>query len=413
ASASTTTIPRPGGASPPVNWGNDPSTVALWTFEGNSTRNVSTSTRYCNPASLANLSLYNGTAAFDTANRREGGASFSFDGNTTPASSADCLRQNGPHQWTLTLWARSTSSSAPYPVMVLNRNESGARYGFFVTYVGANGQSYACLDTNNVDTCSAQLSNVFKPDGSWHFSVTQYTGSQLNYAIDGAAFSHPVTVSFTPNTGTYPFQLSHVVAPGTGTGVIGNEDEVWWTDAVLTQQQICRVRAIGVQGNLGWCSGSAWANCNSDADCGGRAGACNTSFPGGGRSGTCVGNLLTAAQGGPSGCNTATAAALGPCDAMLTASSTNTTTTTTTPTTTTATAPTTTTTTTPTTTRATTPTTTRATMPTTTTTSSPPPPTTIHAGETDLGFDPSHFLVQYMVQNQLSPLYQVFPNTND
>jgi hypothetical protein len=373
-STTTTTIPSTGAGSPPVNWGNDPSTVALWTFEGNSTKNVSTSTRYCNPASLANLSLYNGTTAFDTANRREGGASFAFDGNTTLASSADCLRQNGPDHWTLTLWARSTSSSAPYPMMVLNRNESGARYGFFVTYVAASGQTYACLDTDSVDTCSALVSNVFTPDGSWHFSATQYTGTQLNYAIDGAAFTTPVTVAFTPNTGTYPFQLSHVVGPGTGTGVIGNEDEVWWTDAVLTQQQTCRVRAVGVQGNLGWCSGSAWANCNSDADCGGRAGACNTSFPGGGKSGTCVGNLLTAAQGGPNGCNTATAAALGPCDAVLTAVSS---------------------------------------PPTTTTTTSPPPPTTIPVGETDLGLDPSHFLVQYMAQNQLSPLYQVFPSTDD
>ena len=263
---------RPEQVAPPVDWGNDPSTVALWTFEGDSTKNVSTSTRYCNPASQANLSLYNGTMAFDSANHRQGSASFSFDGNTTLASSADCLRQNGPAQWTLTLWARSTSSSAPYPMMVFNRNESGARFGFFVTYVAANGQTYACLDTDSVDTCGALANNVFKPDGSWHFSATQYTGTQLNYAVDGAAFAKPVTVDFTPNTGTYPFQLSHVVGPGTGTGVIGNEDEVWWTDAVLTQQQLCRVRAVGVQGSLGWCAGSAWASCNTDADCGGRPG---------------------------------------------------------------------------------------------------------------------------------------------
>src|SRR5262249_14269114 len=224
ARATTTTTPPVGGGAPPVNWGNDLSTVALWTFEGGSTKNVSTSTRYCNPASQADLSLYNGTIAFDTANRREGAASFSFDGNTTLASSADCLRQAGPNQWTLTLWARSTSSSAPYPALVFDRNETGARFGFFITYVGANGQTYACLDTNSVDTCSTLFSNVFTPDGSWHFSATQYTGTQLNYALDGAAFSKPVTVGFTPNTGTYPFQLSHVVGPGTGTGVIGNED---------------------------------------------------------------------------------------------------------------------------------------------------------------------------------------------
>jgi hypothetical protein len=315
-SAPTTTTPPAGRGEPPVNWGNDPSTVALWTFEGGNTKNVSTSTRYCNPTSQADLSLYNGTITFDTVNHREGATSFSFDGNTTLAADADCLRQNGPPQWTLTLWARSTSSSAPFPMLVLDRNETGARYGFFVTYVGATGQTYACLDTNSVDTCSSLLDNVFTPDGSWHFSATQYTGTQLNYALDGASFSNPVTVDFTPNTGTYPFQLSHVVAPGTGTGVIGNEDEVWWTDAVLTQQQLCRVRSVGVQGILGWCAGRAWAHCNSDAGCGGRAGACNTDFPGGGKRGTCVGNLLTAVQGGPSGCNTV--AALGSCNAVLT-----------------------------------------------------------------------------------------------
>jgi hypothetical protein len=373
----TSTLPSTGAGAPPVDWGNDPTTVALWTFEGNSTKNVSTSTRYCNPASDANLSLYNGTMAFDSTNRRQGSASFSFDGNTTLASSADCLRQDGPAQWTLTLWARSTSSSAPYPMMVLNRNESGARFGFFVTYVAANGQTYACLDSNSVDTCSALANNVFKPDGSWHFSATQYTGTQLSYAIDGAAFANPVTVGFTPNTGTYPFQLSHVVGPGTGTGVIGNEDEVWWTDAVLTQQQLCRVRAVGVQGSLGWCAGSAWASCDGDADCGGRAGACNTSFPAGGKRGSCVGNLQTAAQGGPTGCNTA--AALGRCDAILTAGSTATTTTTTATTT---------------------------TRPSATT-------TTVPAAQTDLGLDASRFLTQYGVQNVQSPVYQVFPATTD
>jgi hypothetical protein len=310
-----------------MNWGNDPSTVAFWTFEGGSTKNVSTSTRYCSPASLADLSLYNGTIVFDTANRREGAASFAFDGNTTLASSADCLRQNGPQHWTLTLWARSTSATAPYPMLVFNRNESGARFGFYVTYVAATGQTYACLDTNSVDTCSTLFNGVFTPDGSWHFSATQYTGSQLSYALDGAALSNPVTVGFTPNNGTYPFQLSHVVGPGTNTGVIGNEDEVWWTDAVLTQQQLCRVRSVGVQGALGWCAGSAWATCNGDADCGGQAGACNTNFPAGGQRGTCVGNLLTAAEGGPAGCNTV--AALGSCNAPLTAGSSPTTTSTT------------------------------------------------------------------------------------
>src|SRR5262249_44702607 len=63
----STTVPPSGSGASPMNWGNDPSTVAFWTFEGGSTKNVSTSTRYCSPASMADLSLYNGTIAFDTA----------------------------------------------------------------------------------------------------------------------------------------------------------------------------------------------------------------------------------------------------------------------------------------------------------------------------------------------------------
>ena len=248
-------------------------------------------------------------------------SSFAFDGNTTLASSADCLRQSGPSRWTLTLWARSTSSTAPYPMLVFNRNESGARYGFYVTYVAGNGQTYACLDSNSVDTCSTLVNNVFKPDGSWHFSATQYTGSQLNYAVDGAAFSNPVTVGLHPeHRARIPSSSRTSWVRARRTGVIGNEDEVWWTDAVLTQQQLLPgpVRRCPGQPRAG-APASAWATCDTDADCGGRAGACNHELPGGGKRGTCVGNLQTAAQGGPTGCNTATRARWVCCDAVLTA----------------------------------------------------------------------------------------------
>jgi hypothetical protein len=354
--------------------------VALWTFEGNSTQNVSTSTRYCNPASQANLSLYNGTMAFDGANHRQGSTSFSFDGNTTLASSADCLRQDGPAQWTLTLWARSTSSSAPYPMMVFNRNESGRKVRL-LRHLRRRQRSDLCVPRHRQrGHVRALANNVFEPDGSWHFSATQYTGTQLNYAVDGAAFAKPVTVDFTPNTGTYPFG-SRVVGPGTGTGVIGNEDEVWWTDAVLTQQQLCRVRAVGVQGSLGWCAGSAWASCDADADCGGRAGACNTSFPSGGKRGTAFGEppdrppRLTGRPG--RGVSRSRRDPDQP--ARATAGSTVTTTTATT-----------------------------TTRPSTTTTTM-----TVPAPQTDVGLDASRFLTQYEVQNVLAPQYQVFPTTTD
>jgi hypothetical protein len=73
--------------SAPVNWGDDPSTVTLWTFNGNA-NNVSNSRTYC-AAGEADLSRYigqSGGISFDSNNRREGGASVSLDGGTTLAA---------------------------------------------------------------------------------------------------------------------------------------------------------------------------------------------------------------------------------------------------------------------------------------------------------------------------------------
>ena len=151
----------------------------------------------------------------------------------------------------------------------------------------------------------------------------QYTGSALRYALEAAAFPAGVTQTLGKNPGTYPFQLSHIVAPGDNSGVIGNEDEVWWTAAVLTQQQVCRVRSVGVQGTARVVRArTARTGCraSTDADCGGRAGSCNIAFPGvypQARQGTCVGYLGKGVSA-PAGCQTV--ADLGPCNANLTGS---------------------------------------------------------------------------------------------
>ncbi len=330
--------------SAPVNWGDDPSTVALWTFNGNAS-NVSNSRTYC-AAGEADLTRYAGQSgglSFDSGNRREGSASVSLDGSTTLAAQSSindtrCLRTGSPNQWTMTWWMRNTAlnanTSSPFPMIIFNRDEaangSGALNGFYVTYINdgssTEGRTYACTRASgeNRDTCTPFLANAFPPGSSWHFGAVQYTGSALRYALEAAPFTSSVTNRVGKNPGTYPFQLSHVVSPTNKSGVIGNEDEVWWTAAVLTQQQICRVRSVGVQGSLGWCApdGSHWMACDADADCGGsgHAGACNVAFPGTfpqARKGTCVGHLGTGASV-PTGCQTV--ADLGPCNANLTGS---------------------------------------------------------------------------------------------
>ena len=328
--------------SAPVNWGNDSSTVALWTFNGNA-NNVSTSRTYCaaGEADLTRHAIQSGGLTFDTTNRREGSASVSLDGGTSLAAQSSindtrCLRQGSPSKWTMTFWmrntTRNTNTSSPFPMVIFDRDESAkgssALNGFYVTYVNnggtSQGQTYACMRATNggTDNCTGFYAGAFTPSTNWHFGAVQYTGSALRYALEAAAFPAGVTQTLGKNPGTYPFQLSHIVAPGDNSGVIGNEDEVWWTGAVLSQQQVCRVRSVGVQGTLGWCApdGTHWMACDSDTDCGGRAGSCNTAFAGvspQARKGTCVG-YLGKGMSAPAGCQTV--ADLGPCNANLTGS---------------------------------------------------------------------------------------------
>jgi hypothetical protein len=328
--------------SAPVNWGDDPATIALWTFNGNA-NNVSNSRTYC-AAGEADLSRFTGQSgglSFDSNNRREGSASVSLDGGTTLAAlssinDANCLRTGSPNQWTMTFWMRNTAinsgTSSPFPMIIFNRDESGngsgALNGFYITYINdggsTEGRTYACTrgSGEKSDTCTPFIASALSPGTSWHFGAVQYTGSALRYALEAAPFSNSVTHRLGKNPGTYPFQLSHIVSPADRSGVIGNEDEVWWTAAVLTQQQVCRVRGVGVQGGLGWCApdGTHWMACDSDADCGGagHTGACNLAFPGTvpqARKGTCIGHLGTGVSV-PAGCQTV--ADLGPCNANLT-----------------------------------------------------------------------------------------------
>jgi hypothetical protein len=324
----------------PVNWGNDPSTVALWTFNGDA-RNVSTSRTYCaaGEADMTRHSIQSGGLAFDSSNKREGSASIRLDGGTTLAAQSSindtrCLRSGSPNQWTITFWmrntARNTNTSSPFPMVIFNRDETArgpnGLNGFYVTYVNdggaAEGRTYACMRGANEgsDDCTGYFADAFVPSQNWHFGALQYTGTAFRYALEAAAFDAGITRKLGRNPGTYPFQLSHIVEPGNNSGVIGNEDEVWWTAAVLSQQQICRVRSVGVQGNLGWCApdGTHWMACDQDADCGGRTGSCNVAFPGvspQARRGTCVGQLASGGSA-PGGCRAV--ADLGACNANLT-----------------------------------------------------------------------------------------------
>src|SRR5215813_10522891 len=58
--------------SAPTNWGDDPSTVALWTFNGNA-NNVSNSRTYCaaGEADLTRFVGQSGGLKFDTSDRQE------------------------------------------------------------------------------------------------------------------------------------------------------------------------------------------------------------------------------------------------------------------------------------------------------------------------------------------------------
>lgn len=328
----------PAWGAAPVNWGDDPATVALWTFDGNGL-NVSTSRTYC-AAGEADLTRFANQSAlgplvYDGTNTRQGSQSIALSGGMTLAAQSGinntrCLRSLQPDQWTLTMWMRNTAvntnTSSPYPMPWFNRDESSNNtpnylVGTYVTYVNTGtsgtGNTYACVRAvgDTQDYCTGTHIGSFTPSTNWRFLTTQYTGTALRYQLEARTWTGApsVTHALGKNPDSYTFQLSHIVSPGNESGVIGNLDEVWWTAAVLTQSQVCRVRSVGVQGSLGWCDGSDWADCTSDFDCDGREGSCNVTY------GKCVGRLglVNSGESVPSGCSLV--ADLGACDANLTA----------------------------------------------------------------------------------------------
>ena len=186
--------------SAPVNWGDDPSTVALWTFNGNA-NNVSNSRTYC-AAGEADLSRFvgqSGGLSFDSNNRREGSASVSLDGGTTLAAMSSindtaCLRGGSPDQWTMTFWIRNTAlnndTSSPFPMIIFNRDESasgsGALSGFYVTYINdggsTEGRTYACTRASgeNTDTCTPFIASALSPSTDWHFGAVSTPAPRSN-----------------------------------------------------------------------------------------------------------------------------------------------------------------------------------------------------------------------------------------
>jgi hypothetical protein len=329
--------------SAPVNWGNDPSVVAWWPFDGDM-NNHSTSTTYCNPTSAANLRLYFqgstvwGVEQYDRVHKQQGTSSFLFNGNTTPAQmnpiGPDCLRTQQPKQWTYGFWLRVTANNAgactPYPAPLFNREEHGdpptPLAGVYITYISdggaADGETYACTNVGlgvGHDVCAypkGGTNKYFAPTSTWHYASLGYNGSALTYAIDGQA-PGSVTTRLGKNPGNYPFQMSHDSNSTCGAGVIGTMDDVFWTDHVLTQSQTCRVAACGADGSNCWCDGTNPAQyraCTTNADCGGHGGLCNAT------AGRCVGNLMA----------TCSVAGLPACNANLTGNVATTTTTSTT-----------------------------------------------------------------------------------
>lgn len=336
-STNPTPTATPGTAQRPQNWCDDSSTIFCWDFE-QTLANVSNNRAYC-AAGEANLNRFNiqdQTIIYDSTNKRIGNYSIAMDGYTTLAAenfavnNTRCLRQDFPDTFTIGGWIRNTTTNAgsgsPYPMIYFNRDESAtigslSLNGFYMTYIndntGATGNYYACTRGTTVgsDQCTGITIGALPPSTDWKFIAMQYTGTTLKHMLNASPWTAGVTTPIGRNPGTYPFQLSHTVNPSVRSGVIGNLDDFWGTSAVLTQQQACRIRAVGYNGSKGYCDvgGTAWKTCDNDSECGGTAGECNTNFPDGGKAGTCVGFLNPSS--GYTGCDGVSD--LGDCNASL------------------------------------------------------------------------------------------------
>ncbi len=332
------------GSEAPKNWGNNAQTVTLLTFD-NTLENVSTSTSWCHPTSDGNLALWNSNGAWESDgavtfadDAVQGVAALSLDGNTTieqpppPTPERDCMRSASPESWTYTTWVRNRAtvvndSGYMFP-FARDYYSTGGGSGWWLQFVGlgsgvggVTGRLSLCGWMDGPSgaislECKNDVTDPIVNDGEWRFVLAQYTGEELRLAVEGGNHTlGGVAYALQQNQGTYAWQLGHKPPGG-----VFDVDEVWWTSAQLSLSQACRVRSVGVQGELGWCEGATWAACEADAQCGGRVGACNHAFDpdgAGPSTGTCVGRLgvSLASEAIPSTCDEV--ADLGACDADL------------------------------------------------------------------------------------------------
>jgi hypothetical protein len=340
----TTTLASVGTA--PLNWTDDPATVAYWPFDtlaGGVTPNASASTTYCNPTTDGDMQVGNNPGQLSLSTTRVQG-SHSLDNANSLGQikqvtnyglnhARDCLRSQSPDQWTVLGWWRQTGTPAyQYPQLIRNMDET-LQNGWYLGAYQASGTLVGCVGPGDntsecVEAYKPTLSG-FNIDSQWHMVAFSFSGQggRFSLGLDGtvAAAQGPTGISMTRNNvvAGYPFEMPH--APGGYGGIIGQQDATWWVDRVLTQQQVCRAYAINADGSMGWCDGADPAQyrvCSTDADCDNRPGACNGTF------GRCVGRLSAS---GPSACNAV--AELGSCAANLAGVVPSTTTTTTSPTT--------------------------------------------------------------------------------
>jgi len=138
-------------------------------------------------------------------------------------------------------------------------------------------------ETNGSDWNEAQTPNNIGPDVAvgvskrWTHLVCRYDGSSHTLAIFvGGALGVQQPTSNPVQTGPGPFMIG---CDQSWRQLLGNVDEVFFTRAALSNADVNRIYACGLDGSRCRCNGASYASCGFAQSCANNLPACNAAAP--------------------------------------------------------------------------------------------------------------------------------------
>jgi hypothetical protein len=251
--------------------------VALYHFDdaSNGTR---TNVGACGgTASNCNLTDVNGNSPLDTTSGEyvEPTGSVTLQEAATSAylscaftGSPNCNAVNFTGARTVGAWFRPTVVDGTNGMTILDTSDAGSTGGQTLYSSSGSPTKASCRWVGTGGGSETDSSAVVLTANRWAQFACLYTGTNAEIHPFGGASS-----ATDPRTSNAAPTSSHLVVGGTGTfGYTGQVDEAWVYNGSMPVNSLCKITQCGVNGAFCRCSGTAFATCSVDADCGPQTG---------------------------------------------------------------------------------------------------------------------------------------------